>query len=219
MNWIDILVIATLLISGAFAYARGFVHEVLSIVGWLGATFATIYGTPVLKHFTYQFIATQFVADLVTGILIFIGTLVILSIITRRISNGVKSSALGALDRALGFLFGLLRGAVIVSLVWIGYEWMTPPKEQPEWIFEARTMPLVIQGAGMLKALVPPDEPGKNTDPNAVEPNAPQTGSKDNQNLLDKAINAVPKAPDNKTAPGYDQKERNEMDRLFQTNQ
>lgn len=218
MNWIDILVIATLLISGAFAYARGFVHEVLSIVGWVGATFATIYGTPVLKHFTYQFIGSTFVADLVTGALIFIGVLVILSIITKQISSGVKSSALGALDRALGFLFGLLRGAVIVSLVWIGYEWMTPPKEQPKWIFEARTIALVIQGADMLKALAPPSEPDKNTDPNAKEPATPQS-STDSQNLLDKAINAVPKAPDDTTTPGYGQKERNEMDRLFQTNQ
>jgi len=145
MHWIDILVIATLLISGAFAYARGFVHEVLSIAGWIGAAFATIYGTPVLKHFTRQLIDTPFIADLITGILIFIGVLVILSIITKQISRGVKESALGALDRALGFLFGLLRGAVVVSLVWIGYEWTTPPKEQPEWLFDARTMPTIIQ--------------------------------------------------------------------------
>ena len=58
----------------------------------------------------------------------------------------------------MGFLFGLLRGAVVVSLVWIGYEWFVPPKEQPEWIFEARTMPMIIQGAEMLKALAPAGE-------------------------------------------------------------
>lgn len=219
MHWIDILVIATLLLSGAFAYARGFVHEVLSIVGWVGATFATIYATPVLKAFTLSFIDSEFIAGLVTGILIFIGTLVILSIITKSISKGVKESALGALDRALGFLFGLLRGAIVASLVWIGYAWMTPPKEQPEWIFEARTMAMVIQGAEMLKALVPPSDPGDNADPNATAPNAADTPSKGNQSLLDKAINAVPKAPDDTTAPGYGQKERTEMDRLFQTNQ
>ena len=231
MHWIDILVIATLLISGAFAYARGFVHEVLSIAGWIGAAFATIYGTPVLKHFTRQFIDAPFIADLVTGVLIFIVSLAVLSIITRQVSKGVKESALGALDRALGFLFGLLRGAVIVSLVWIGYEWFVPPKEQPEWIYEARTLPMVIQGADILKSLVPPSEPDPCADPNAPDydpaacaeqnqgPNAPdaQQGNNGGQSLLDKAINAVPKPPANQE--GYDQKERNEMDRLFETSQ
>ena len=214
MHWIDILVIVTLLVSGAFGYARGFVHEILSIAGWAGATFATIYGTPVLKHFTLQFINDLFIAPLVTGILIFIATLVILSLITRQISKGVKESALGALDRALGFLFGLLRGALVVCLLWIGYEWAEAPQELPEWALVSRTMPLVIQGADMLKALIPPSQDDPNADPNAP----PADGQTDNQSLLDKAINAVPSAP-NKTGDGsYGKKERTEMDRLFETN-
>jgi len=214
MHWIDILVIGTLLISGAFAYARGFVHEVLSIAGWIGAVFATLYGTPVLEHFTLQFIEDPFIATMVTGILVFIATLVILSITTRRISRGVKESALGPLDRALGFLFGLLRGAVIVALVWIGYAWMTPPDEQPEWIYEARTIPLIIQGADMLKALAPTTE---EADPNAPTDNP--TPKDQNQSLLDKAINAIPKAPAKSKTDGYGKKERSEMDRLFETSQ
>jgi len=222
MHWIDILVIGILLISGAFAYARGFVHEVLSIAAWIGAVFATLYGTPVLEHFTLQFIEDPFIASLVTYIVVFILALTILSITTRRISRSVKESALGPLDRALGFLFGLLRGAVIVALVWIGYAWMTPPDEQPEWIYEARTIPLIIQGADMLKALAPPTE---ETDPNApAKPPSDKTKTttpqKDqNQSLLDKAINAIPKAPAGSKADGYGKKERSEMDRLFETSQ
>jgi len=222
MHWIDILVIGILLISGAFAYARGFVHEVLSIAAWIGAVFATLYGTPVLEHFTLQFIEDPFIASLVTYIVVFIIALTILSITTRRISRSVKESALGPLDRALGFLFGLVRGAVIVALVWIGYAWMTPPDEQPEWIYEARTIPLIIQGADMLKALAPPTE---ETDPNApvkapgdkTKKTAPQKDQ--NQSLLDKAINAIPKAPAGSNADGYGKKERSEMDRLFETSQ
>ena len=216
MHWIDILVIGTLLISGAFAYARGFVHEVLSIAGWVGAVFATLYGTPVLENFTLQFIEDPFIATMATGISVFIATLVILSITTRRISHGVKESALGPLDRALGFLFGLLRGAAIVALVWIGYAWMVPTDEQPEWIYEARTVPLIIQGADMLKALAPATP---NVDPNAPAPTNKPTQEDQNQSLLDKAINAIPKAPAGSKADGYGKKERSEMDRLFETSQ
>lgn len=230
MHWIDILVIATLLISGAFAYARGFVHEVLSIAGWVGATFATLYGTPILKFFTYNFIASPFVAEIVTGIVVFIGSLVILSIVTKNISRGVKESALGALDRALGFLFGLLRGALVACLVWIGYEWFTPPKEQPESIHLARSTPLLIQGADFLRSLAPAQPPAAPKDPNQ-DPRAPQQpggGQNGSQNggqnggqssILQKAITPTIQAPGNPNDEGYGRKERNEMDRLIQTNQ
>jgi membrane protein required for colicin V production len=222
MHWIDILVIGLLLISGAFAYARGFVHEVLSIGGWIGAVFATMYATPAVEQFTVQFIQDPFIATLVTGIVIFIGALVILSIITRRISNGVKESALGPLDRALGFLFGILRGGVIVALVWIGYEWMTPPDEQPKWIYEARTIPMIVQGANMLKALAPPSDKDAKKAPGDPSAKSPQKGpslKEQSKTLLDKAINAVPQAPDGSKTDGYGKKERTEMDRLFETSQ
>ncbi|MCW8914524.1 MAG: CvpA family protein [Magnetovibrio sp.] len=213
MHWLDILVIGVLVISGAFAYGRGFVHEVLSIAGWVGAIFATMYATPVLEHFTLQFITDPFFATLSTGIVIFIAALVILSIITKRISTGVKESALGPLDRALGFLFGVLRGAIIVSLIWIGYAWMTPDDEQPEWLYETRTMPFVIQGADMLRALAPSSPEGE-----GEELNPDGTSKQDTKSLFDKAITPVPKAANGDKPDGYGKKERNEMDRLFETN-
>jgi len=219
MHWIDILVLATLLISGAFGYSRGFVHEVLSIAGWIGATFATIHGTPVLKHFTLQFISDPFISALITGVLIFIGTLIILSLATRQISRGVKESALGALDRALGFLFGLLRGAMVVCLIWIGYEWTTPAEKQPEWIYQARTMPMIIQGSDLLKAFVPASE----MPPTDKGPKSKKTGTskdliKNGKSLLDKATKAIPKTPAGSGKKGYGNKERTQMNRLFELN-
>ncbi len=214
MNGIDILVIAVLLISGVFAYMRGFVHETLSIAGWVGASFVTLYATPLLKPFARRFIDTPFWADLLSGALIFIVTLAVLFVVTRLISRGVKESALGALDRALGFLFGLLRGAVIVSLIWIGYAWTTPLKKQPAWIHEARTLPLVIRGAEILNTLVPPnffDAEKKNL-------KTLNLSSQSSRALLNKAINAIPKSLDKKNIGGYSQKERNEMNRIFETN-
>jgi len=220
MHWIDILVIATLLISGAFAYMRGFVHEVLSIFAWIGAAAATFFGLPVLKHFTYQFIDNVFIADLVTGIVIFIGTLAILSIVTRQLSKGVKESALGALDRALGFLFGLLRGALLVVLVWIGYEWFAQPQPpaagEPDPYEASRTVPYIRQGADALRNLYSSQygAPAP-ADPNA-DPNAAPQGV---QGALEKAITPIIQAPGGNAPNGYGKKERTEMDRLFETSQ
>ena len=87
MHWLDILVIGVMVISGAFAYARGFVHEVLSIASWVGAVFATMYLTPALEHLTLQFIPDPFFATLATGAAVFIGTLVILNLIIRYLNR------------------------------------------------------------------------------------------------------------------------------------
>ncbi|MCK4940033.1 MAG: CvpA family protein, partial [Rhodospirillaceae bacterium] len=149
----DIAVIAVLAVSGVLAFARGFVHEVLSIVGWIGAIFATMYATPLLKPFMMQVIEDEFFAALALGTIIFISTLVILSMLTKAISRRVKDSALGALDRALGLLFGLLRGAIVICLAYIALEWVTPADEQGPWVREAKSIQMVEIGSGMLKAL------------------------------------------------------------------
>ncbi|OHC73515.1 MAG: hypothetical protein A3G18_08055 [Rhodospirillales bacterium RIFCSPLOWO2_12_FULL_58_28] len=165
---IDIGVGVVLLISAVLAYARGFVHEVLSIAGWIGATFAAIYGFPLLKPHARAYIPMEIAADLTAGTVIFIVSLAALSILTRSISKMVQDSALNALDRSLGFLFGLVRGAVLACLVFIAANLAWPldnkdpdakdgdPKEKrPAWIMTSRSLPLIRQGADMLAALVP----------------------------------------------------------------
>ena len=135
VNVLDVGVIAVLLISALFAYARGFVHEVFAVVGWIGAIFATFYGFPHLIPYGRQLIPIGLVADLATGLIIFIFTLVFLSVITRSVSRGVQKSALNALDRSLGFLFGLARGALIVVISYIGLELVIPENRQPSFIY------------------------------------------------------------------------------------
>ncbi|MGA0394649.1 MAG: CvpA family protein, partial [Rhodospirillales bacterium] len=56
VNATDLVIFVVLLISALLAFARGFVHELLSIVGWIGAIFATIYGYPYLKPFARDLI-------------------------------------------------------------------------------------------------------------------------------------------------------------------
>ena len=87
VNVIDIGVLAVLLISAVLAYARGFVHEVLSVGGWIGAIFATFYGFPYAKPFARKYIPLEIAADLTAGIVIFIVTLVFFSVTTALTSN------------------------------------------------------------------------------------------------------------------------------------
>ena len=67
---------------------------------------------------------------------VFLRTLLIVSVITVRISDMVLDSRVGALDRTLGFLFGLARGLVIVVVAFLFFAWLVPERSQPEWVRE-----------------------------------------------------------------------------------
>lgn len=157
INIVDIVVIAVLLLSGVLAFFRGLVHEVLSVSAWIGAGFATLYGYPLLTPYVMEVISSQLVAQIVAGVVVFIAVLILISLLSHAISKRVRESALGALDRSLGFIFGLLRGAVLVALSWLLLTWVVPADDRPDWLQEAKSRPLMEAGAGLLEALVPED--------------------------------------------------------------
>jgi membrane protein required for colicin V production len=157
INLADLIVIVVLLVSGVFAFVRGFVHEVLAVASWVGAAFVTLYAYPLVQPWVLGVIAVEFIASLLTGVGLFLVTLVLFSVLTRILSNRIQHSSLGALDRSLGLLFGFLRGAVIVVLVWLALGYMVTEGDRPTWIQEARSRPLVERGAGLLLTLVPPE--------------------------------------------------------------
>jgi membrane protein required for colicin V production len=156
INLADLIIIVVLLASGVFALVRGFVHEVLGVASWVGAAFVTLYAYPLLQPWVLEVIAVEFIASLLTGVGIFLVTLVLFSVLTRIISNRIQQSSLGALDRSLGLLFGIARGAVIVVLAWLALGYLVTEEDRPGWIQEARSRPLVERGASLLLALVPP---------------------------------------------------------------
>ena len=88
----------------------------------------------------------------------FLGTLLIVSIITVRISDMVLDSRVGALDRTLGFLFGLARGLVIVVVAFLFFAWLVPDRSQPEWVRSAKSR-VVLQGTGDWLMSMLPDDP------------------------------------------------------------
>jgi membrane protein required for colicin V production len=157
MNVLDIIVIAVVLLSGLFAFARGFVKEALSVAAWVGAAFAALYGLPYAAPLAERFLPKGPVADAAAGFALFLVALVILSFITSAIAGHVKKSALSAVDRTLGLVFGLVRGLVLVCLAYIALSWALPAggQAQPSWIAQAKTLPLLANGAERLRQLVP----------------------------------------------------------------
>ncbi len=126
---VDGVVAVVILISAILAYSRGFVREVLAIAGWAAAAVAAFYLTPMAVPLVPEIpVIGEFLTDscelstlgAFTGV--FVIALVLLSIFIPLFSSAVQRSAVGGLDQALGFLFGVLRGALLVVVALIVYD-------------------------------------------------------------------------------------------------
>ncbi len=219
VNGLDIGIIVLLLLSGFLAYARGLVHEVLSVAGWIGAIFATIYGFPLLKPFARLVTEIDIVADFGAGVVIFVVSLILLSLVTRRISKKVKDSALNAVDRSLGFLFGLLRGALICVIAYIGLGMVYPVDDQPEWIFQARSMELLRPGSAMLTELIPENFTvgGDEKEAGGGEKEDQPQDRSNKRRVVQDLLAPKPKSKNGDDVLGYGQKERQQMEQLHES--
>src|SRR6266568_681142 len=155
---LDILLLAVMLISGLLAMIRGFMREILSIGAWGVAALATLYAYAKVLPIAKSYFSSDMVAAGVTVGGVFLLTLLIVSIITVRISDMVLDSRVGALDRTLGFLFGLGRGLVIVVVAFLFFAWLVPDRSQPEWVRSAKSK-IVLQGTGQWLMSMLPDDP------------------------------------------------------------
>jgi membrane protein required for colicin V production len=118
----------------------------------------TLYGYSRLLPYAKQYFNNDIVAAGVTVGGLFLLTLVIVSIFTVRISDMVLDSRIGALDRTLGFLFGLGRGLVIVVVAFLFFAWLVPDRSQPEWVKSAKSK-VVLQSTGDWLMSLLPDDP------------------------------------------------------------
>jgi membrane protein required for colicin V production len=139
--YLDIFLIAVMLISGLLAMVRGMIREVLSIAGWGAAAGAALFAYAKVLPWAKSYFSTlnEYVVTGGAIAVFFIGTLILVSIITVKISDKSLDSRIGALDRTLGFMFGLARGLLIVVVMFAFYDWFQP-KAQPVWIANAKSL-------------------------------------------------------------------------------
>jgi len=152
---IDILVILTVLASAGYAAWKGFLSETLTIFDWLAAAFGCLYFGPYLVPMLRGVIATPWLASLIAYAVVFLIIFIPLSFMSHRFSESVKNSVIGPLDRALGIAFGVVRGLVVVALVYLAYTYFVPVPEQAPFVKEARTLPMIQSTGAVILSLVP----------------------------------------------------------------
>jgi membrane protein required for colicin V production len=217
INITDAVILVILLISAAFGFMRGFVKEVLSISGWVGASFLALHLFPILKPYVRAYIDNLLISDILTGAGIFILSLVILSFITHAISEKVKASALGALDRSLGIFFGIGRAIVIVGIAWLMFVQFIPPEERPTAITDAKMLPIVRASGEFVAQLTPPDMQANLRIAKEAAKDSAGAAKKGYENIPETLRNDVEKSVKDaieKLDKGYDDKSRQQMENL-----
>jgi membrane protein required for colicin V production len=218
MSALDLGVVAVLALSGLFAFARGFVREALSIVAWVGAAAIAVYGFNDVYRFALKFITTPLLAQLVVGAGLFLTSLIVLTMLTGYAARFVQKSAASPIDRTLGLIFGVARGAVLVSLAYLLLNIALPPNDRPSWITEAKVTPYLAQGADMLRSLLPASwqVQGASTVDAARHALDQASEAQRAMRAMENPAAPQPTAPDQPDVPDYKDSERHDMDRLIQ---
>lgn len=222
LSAVDIVVAVVLLGSAGFAFMRGFVHEVLAIAAWVGAALAALYGFKYVQPFFREQIGMAWAADAAAGVTLFLVTLLVLSLMTKAVSDRVRKSALNSVDSSLGFVFGLIRGGVLLCLAYMVVVWVMAPEEPPSWLAQAKTRPWLERGAQALQGMAPEGFGAAQTQTRKVSDEAREL--KQAEETFRKYVAPQPAEPvrdvqGGKPAPSYDKDSRSQLDRLIQTNQ
>jgi membrane protein required for colicin V production len=209
---LDIVLIAVMLVSELLAMVRGFMREVLSITAWVLAAVATLYSYAKLLPWAKQYFNNDIVAAVAVVGGVFLGTLLIVSILTIRISDMVLDSRVGALDRTLGFLFGLARGLVIVVVAFQFFTWLVPDRSQPEWVKGAKSR-VVLAGTGQWLMSMLPEDPESTILKKLKRPRPEDTDTSDSPPDQHSGLD---RPADSRADAGYDRSSRADMQQLLE---
>jgi membrane protein required for colicin V production len=156
-SYLDLGLTGVVFISAILSMMRGFTREVLAIASWAVAAVAAYYLHPTALPYIKPYISKDAIALAVAVASVFLLTLIIVSIVTVRISDAILDSKVGALDRSLGFIFGAARGVLLCVVAFLFFNWLVPEKGQPGWVREAKTRPFLQSTGEQLMAMLPED--------------------------------------------------------------
>lgn len=225
-NNLDFIVLGIVFLSGVLAMFRGFVHEVLSLVSWVLAYFIAAKYYHLLEPWVHHHIKNETGASLAAGTGLFLIVLLVCALLSNVIVGLVRGKALNTIDRSLGFAFGLIRGALVISIVYLALTAIFWPdldkavdkeakdegRKPPEWIIEAKTRPAMARGAEFLRKFIPEkDLKAVKSEYSEQKDKAEKLINDQKLEILSTPVPAVKDAP----TPTYDNTNRSDLDQLI----
>ena len=138
----DLIILSIILISAFFAFFLGISLELLSISGWiLSFIGAHKYGNNLVNFFN-KFINNILISTGLSYFIVFLIIFIIFSFLTKRFSIYIKESYVGILDKTLGFIFGILRGYLLIGLCFFGFDYFYQGKKL-DFIDNSKIIPII----------------------------------------------------------------------------
>ncbi|GGO25786.1 colicin V production protein CvpA [Gemmobacter aquaticus] len=163
---IDGVVAGIIILSAILAYSRGLIREVMAIAGWIGAAVVAFMfaaqAQPLIKELP---VVGDFIGDscelsvIAAFAAVFALGLVVAALFTPLLSSWVNQTVLGGLDQALGFLFGVARGVLLVAVAFIVYDRAVAAEAIP-MVDNSRSAKVFAAFQGNLDDQIPSDAPG-----------------------------------------------------------
>jgi len=230
---IDIVVGAVVLISALIAFLRGFIREVLTILGVVGGILAAVFFgpdlAPVMRGWLgvsdgdeagklFDLVPMVIVADVLAYGLIFILVVIILSVISHFTAGAAKALGLGPVDRTLGVVFGIVRAVVLLGLLYLPFHLLMDEKTKEDLFSGSKTHIFIEKTADVIAGFLPETE--------EIEEKAEDVERDVKKKLMEEDLL---RKDDNQEAPnqqdlkesedqnntGYEQDERQKMNELF----
>jgi len=163
---VDGAVALVVILSGVLAYSRGLTREVLAIGGWVLAAIGAALLTPLVEPLVREapgvgsFLASSCILSVVTAFTLLMALfLLVLAVFTPLFSSLVLESVFGPVDRVLGFVFGVARGALLIAVAYLLYaELVGNPEDLPQ-IADARSRDIIVEIATVLSENLPSELP------------------------------------------------------------
>ena len=158
LNFVDYIVLAVLVGSGILATLRGLTRELLGLAGWGVAIILARLLQPLMMDFLEDYITEDTVVEILGWSVPFVAVVLAWFVFANLTAPGLKKIALGNLDRPLGFLFGALRGVVVVALFYVGVIALTESEESfPEPVLTSASIPTIRVVATIMTGYAPDD--------------------------------------------------------------
>ncbi|MBA4088297.1 CvpA family protein [Novosphingobium sp. ERW19] len=158
MTGLDYVVLIFLGIGAVGGFMRGFIEEVLSLAAWCIALLAVHYFHAPLTIWLAGHLPTETGAGVLAFFLLLLLPYFLTRMIARRMGSASRDSAIGPIDRVLGFGFGAVKGFIIVvlgySIIVFGYDLVWGEDGRPQWIVQSRAYPFLNAASEELLTLI-----------------------------------------------------------------
>jgi membrane protein required for colicin V production len=178
LTYLDAALLAVCFISGLLAMYRGITREILSIVSWVVAGLATLYFVlnykQIAEDMAQQMGAPVTIAQIAIGAVIFLIVLIVVHLITSRISDAILDSRVGMIDRMLGFLFGVARGFLLIVIPYMFYAAFFPEEDKHfPWVRDSQSLPYIKGTGNAIRGALETHLPSSLTGQGQASPEAP----------------------------------------------